>query len=621
VDLQLDLPLHDLKHTQVQGHASWQDAHIVLPGFPVEFERIKGALNFDERHFESPELQAYLDGYPVQVKVAPIKLPKAEGMLPSMITAQGKITGRTLTQKLRIFSNRVFSGIASWNAVVEVGGDNSGWRVNSNLQGMAVNLPAGYAKKASQVLPIEVASEAGEGLIIRIRYGQNFQSLLAFGDEEGLERGDLHFGSGVAVLPASSGLRIRGALDEIAVQDIQQVFNQTSTSKKEADEDAGKALTLPDWLGAVDLHVGELQVWSLHFHEVSLNLPEQKHRRLWIDSDLVRGTAEPLKNGKSGWRAQLAYLNIPQMPQDDSSSTTGKMTPLTSVHPTDLPPIDLHVDMLSYGSWRLGAVNLSIRPANDELHMTNLRVQMPGMVLQGQGAWKEQAGQHSSDLQLKLSANDMGKAFEFFGSPKLMDAKQAELEGKLNWSATPWQLDMHDIQGGLSLKLKDGQIYVAEVNPRSGPIMLLFSLYALPSRLILDFGTVFSRSMTFESINGDFNLLNGNVYTDNLKLAGPVADIKVKGRTGLIAQDFDQQIEVIPSLSVAAALAGTAAGGPLVGAAALLGQQLLKRPLGRLIELDYQLSGSWKQPELKRTAGPFNLPSIAWPEKKSYSLR
>jgi len=621
LDLQLDLPLHDLKHTQVRGHTSWQDARIVLPGFPVEFEHIQGALNFDEHHFESPGLQAYLDGYPVQVKVAPITLPKVEGMLPVKITAQGKITGRTLTQKLHIFSNRVFSGIADWNAVVELGGNNSGWRVNSNLQGMAVNLPAGYAKKASQSLPLEVASEAGEGLILRIRYGQNFQTLLAFGDQEGVERGDLYFGKGVAVLPVGAGLRIRGALDNIAVQDIQQVFNQTSTSEKAADADAGMALTLPDWLGAMDLHVGELQVLGLHLHDVALSLPEQTYRRLWIDSDLVRGTAEPFKNGKSGWRVQLDYLNIPQMPQDDLSPAAGKMSPLTSIHPRDLPPVDLHVDRLNYVSWRLGAVNMSLRPANDEMHINNLQMQMPGMMLQGRGGWKEQAGQHVSTLQLKLSANDMGKAFEFIGSPKLMDAKQAELEGSLEWPSAPWQVHLRDIQGVMGLKLKDGQIYVAEVNPRSGPIMLLFSLYALPSRLSLDFGSVFSRSMTFTSISGDFNVLNGNVYTDDLKLTGPVADIKVAGRTGLIDQDFNQQIEVIPSLSVAAALAGTAAGGPLVGAAALLGQQLLKRPLGRLIELDYQLSGSWKQPELKRTAGPFNLPSISWPAKKSYTLR
>lgn len=621
VDLQLDLPLHDLKHTQVRGHTSWQDAHIVLPGFPVEFEHIQGALNFDERHFESSGLQAYLDGYPVQVKVAPIKLPKAEGMLPVKITAQGKITGRTLTQKLQIFSNRVFSGIASWNAVVELGGDNSGWRVNSNLQGMAVNLPAGYAKKASQSLPLEVASQAGEGLIIRIRYGQNFQALLAFGDKEGVERGDLYFGNGVAVLPADAGLRIRGALDKIAVQDIQQVFSQTSTSEKAADGGVGKALTLPDWLGAMNLRIGELQALDLHLHDVTLSLPEQKHRRLWIDSDLVRGTAEPFKNGKSGWRVQLDYLNIPQMPQDDPGPAAGKMSALTSIHPRDLPPVDLHVDRLNYGSWRLGAVNMSLRSANDEMRINNLQVQMPGMVLQGQGSWKEQAGQHTSTLQFKLSANDMGKAFQFIGSPKLMDAKQAELEGRLEWPTAPWQLHLRDIQGVMSLKLKDGQIYVAEVNPRSGPIMLLFSLYALPSRLSLDFGSVFSRSMTFASISGDFKLLNGNVYTDDLKLTGPVADIKVTGRTGLLDQDFNQQIEVIPSLSVAAALAGTAAGGPLLGAAVLLGQQLLKRPLGRLIELDYLLSGSWTQPELKRTAGPFNMPSIAWPAKKSYTQR
>jgi uncharacterized protein YhdP len=583
---------------------------MVLPGFPLEFDRIHGILKFDEKHFESAGLQAALDGYPVQVKVSPIKLARSEGMLPTQITAEGRITSRTLTQKLRIFSDDVFAGVAGWKAIVDIGGEHPGWRVSSNLRGMAVDLPAGYAKKAAQSVPLEVNSEPGEDLIVRVRYRQDLHALLAFADD-GLRRADLYFGDGTAVLPSGTGLRIRGALDRVAVEDVQRTFSQTSTSDKQ-DVEPGSALVLPDWLDAVNLHVDELQIWGVALHAVNLRLPEQRPRRLWIDSDLVQGVAEPLKN-KAGWAIQLDYLNLPQLPQEASApQASSKMTPLTQVHPAQLPAVDLHVDRLNYGSWHLGALSASIRPSRDEMRLNDLRLQLPGMVLQGVGSWQERASRHVSSLQLQLTADDLGKALQYIGSPKLMDAKQAELDTELEWSAAPWQFHVQDLHGDLSLSLKDGEIYVTEMSPSSGPLMLLFSLYALPSRLSTDFGSIFSRSMVFRNISGAFMVVNGNVYTHDLKLTGPVADIKVVGRTGLAAQDFEQWIEVIPSLTVAAALAGTAAGGPLGGAAAVLGQQLLKRPLERLIELDYQLTGTWQHPELKRTAGPFNLPSLGW---------
>ena len=70
------------------------------------------------------------------------------------------------------------------------------------------------------------------------------------------------------------------------------------------------------------------------------------------------------------------------------------------------------------------------------------------------------------------------------------------------------------------------------------------SISALPRRLALDFRDVFNRGFVFDDITADFVVVDGNAYTDNLKLTGPVAEVGLIGRTGLRDRDYHQQAVV-----------------------------------------------------------------------------
>jgi len=78
------------------------------------------------------------------------------------------------------------------------------------------------------------------------------------------------------------------------------------------------------------------------------------------------------------------------------------------------------------------------------------------------------------------------------------------------------------------------------------------------------------------------------------------------GRIGLASHDFNQKIVVTPSLSSSVAIAGGIAGGPVVGAAIFLVQQLLHRPIGKASQITYHLTGPWDKPQITK-AGQGNL--------------
>jgi uncharacterized protein YhdP len=101
-------------------------------------------------------------------------------------------------------------------------------------------------------------------------------------------------------------------------------------------------------------------------------------------------------------------------------------------------------------------------------------------------------------------------------------------------------------------------------------------------------------------VRGDFELRAGSAYTQNLLLKGAAVDVGVAGRTGLVAQDFDQTVVVSGNPSGPITVAGALAGGPVGAAGALLISQLFKGQLAGLAKVYYRVTGPWVNPRVER---------------------
>jgi len=100
----------------------------------------------------------------------------------------------------------------------------------------------------------------------------------------------------------------------------------------------------------------------------------------------------------------------------------------------------------------------------------------------------------------------------------------------------------------------------------------------------------------FDKIQGGFRIDFGDAWTCNLGLEGPVADMGIVGRTGILDEDYDQIAAVRPHVTNLVPVAGFFAG-PAVGVATLLVTQLLKKPLSGIGENYYVISGGWDAPQ------------------------
>jgi hypothetical protein len=88
------------------------------------------------------------------------------------------------------------------------------------------------------------------------------------------------------------------------------------------------------------------------------------------------------------------------------------------------------------------------------------------------------------------------------------------------------------------------------------------------------------------------------------------ADIRLRGVTDLVDGTFDQTARVTPKIGTGVAIAGAVAGGPLVGAAVFLADKVSGDAVDRLVSYEYQITGPWSDPVVRRVAGSGTAQSV-----------
>jgi uncharacterized protein YhdP len=216
---------------------------------------------------------------------------------------------------------------------------------------------------------------------------------------------------------------------------------------------------------------------------------------------------------------------------------------------------------------------------------------------QGSGAWFVGDNGDTTRFAVSLTSTNVAKTLDQLGFDPVIEAQGLDATASVHWPGPPTGDWMAHVGGDVSLHATKGSLL--DVAPGGGRLIGLLSFSTLPRRLTLDFRDVFNKGLAFDDIKGDFVVIDGNAYTDNLKLTGPVAEIGVIGRTGLRDHDYHQQAVVTAEPSNVLPTVGLL-GGPAVAAALLIFTRVFKEPLKGLGRVSYCVSGSWQEPSVER---------------------
>jgi uncharacterized protein YhdP len=126
-------------------------------------------------------------------------------------------------------------------------------------------------------------------------------------------------------------------------------------------------------------------------------------------------------------------------------------------------------------------------------------------------------------------------------------------------------------------------------------------LQALPRLLTLDFRDVFSDGFAFDSLSGDAQMTNGVLATQNLQMKSVLALVSMDGTVDLAKETQNLHVLVLPDINAGGASLIATLINPVIGAATYLAQLVLRRPVIAAATKEYNIQGSWLEPQITQT--------------------
>jgi uncharacterized protein (TIGR02099 family) len=588
----IHLPIDAVEDGTVTGKMQLRDAAFGLPQRNVKLSSLKGALAFD----------ASRSGVAFHAKQIAVRFRQRPGRLDiSTATSNGTrysdLTLHTHTSAALLAGSDAgplpsyLSGEADWRVDARVRhprgrtGIRVDLRASSSLRGIRVNLPEELAKPANEARTLSVSTSiSAAGMSpVRLDYGKNLRSVLVFGSGGGFDRGTVQFGGKPAPAPTQPGLAIAGDIDQFSLSRWQRWDAKQG-------HNAGKKGVLP-LVSALSVRIQRLELFNRQFQRVTLSAKDQSQ----------------------GWRATVQSRELAGrvLIPDDLSGSDPLVLDLDRLHlklagggagalpsPVDMPPLRVSCKSFQYNELDLGRLKLLARRQANGLDLENVQVTSPYFHIKATGAWTIKGSAQRTRLYIKASADDLGKALKRLGYASGIDGGSATAQAELDWPGQPAAFKLKGLNGRITVSVARGRLL--GIDPGGGRVFGLLSLQALPRRLSLDFSDLFAKGFSFDRIEGNFAISEGDAFTNDLYMTGPAAKIDISGRIGLAARDYDETAVVTPRVTSSLPLVGGLAGGPGVGLGLWLAERMFGKKIDRLSRSYYTITGSWDKPKVER---------------------
>jgi len=588
VTFALGLPLLDRATYSLTAALEVVNGEVAVEGFEPTASEIHGVLTLEDGDLRGEGIEATLLEGPVTIAVS---LPEDPGYLAN-IAFDGEIDVEAVHANFDLPLEGHFAGQTRWQGdlwlpaatYAQVRREPLKFSVESNLSGVALRLPEPFSKSPDEPtgFRLDFVFSESDRLDVRGHVGAARRFALSFRNRDGelsFRRGSVRFGGDFPLLPPRDGLTINGTLGQLRLEEWWALFEGNLPEAP-----------LSGLLLGSDLEIADLSAFGQRLGHTEVAVSQEATQwRLEVESEPVAGTVTlPLDLvDRPQILAEMERLNI----------STANVVAATERDPRDLPGLLIEADQFGVGQRHFGALNANIQADPLGLRMVSFQTESDSFAIEGSGGWFDGSQGPATRLALTLSSQDVATTLEQLGLDPITEGEAGGVTLSVYWPGAPSADWTQSISGDLTLSLERGS--VVNLEPGAGRMMGLMSITALPRRLALDFRDVFNRGLVFDEVHGDFLLIDGNAYTDNLHLTGPVADIGVVGRTGLRDQDYQQQAVVTAEPGKILPTMGFLAG-PQVGAALLIFTQIFKEPLKGIGRASYCVTGSWYEPSVDR---------------------
>jgi len=580
VTLDLKLPLADGATAKVNGSAQLDNARLRVKALDLGVNQINGALKFNEQGVYSNTIKAAALDNPIQIAIK-------SADLQTTVDVTGRVDVSELQKQFKIPGWQVAEGATDYQLKLQLpfGDSSPELLVQSTLTGVALDLPGALAKTREQQrslsLTFNLADE--ELLPISLTYDNQLKAAIKFNiKQQRIESGNVLVGTGNVTQSQESGVKLEINRERLALQELMGLASSLAHGKdSETTTGAG------DSLREIKIH-SEHGLWKkadLGLFDLVLK-PEGNYWAGDINGSIAKGKLKiPVDlKGTDSISLVMDVLDLTAFKQLMSQGNELEVTPV----PDFMPLLTITSQKTLWQSVDLGQLSLETERIPNGIAFKRFELAGNDQKLVLSGDWKVNGKVSETHVQGNLNMPRAGQFLSKLGITQDLTETIAAVNFTGMWNAAPFQFSLTDLQGKIDVNLKSGRIL--SIEPGFGRVLGMLAMAQWIKRLQLDFSDVYEEGLTFNSIKGHFDVLNGKAVTHDLVIDAVPAKITITGETDFINRSLDQVVNVAPKSADAVPIAGTIVG----KVAALIGRSLTgKDQEGFFFGSQYLVKGDW----------------------------
>jgi uncharacterized protein (TIGR02099 family) len=579
--IKLQLPLAELAKSEVSGQFAFagNTLHVLPPLPPIE--RAAGTLAFTESSAQLRNASATFLGGPLRV----IGGTQSGGGV--VLNAGGRFTTNALGPLLGEPWQGRLQGAAGYTGSLRITRD-AGLQValESNLDGVAIDLPPPLAKAAPEAQLLRVAlleGDAGARDRISVTLGQLLRAEVLRQLEGGrmvADRAAIAFnplpGERPRLPERPTRTLLYGTLQELDLDRWLALLSHVA-----GGAEAGST--------AVQMSFGALDAFGKRLRDISVDARLHGGWSASVKSATISGDVQYSGGSDPLLTARMARFDVPENTPGAEPARPAR----------DLPDLDLVAEDFGYHGRRLGRVEMFANHEGTDWQVDRLAMKNTDGSLTGKALWHT-APVSATTLSFEMESGDAGRFLERLGYPNLVRGGKASAKGALAWNGEPMSIDYASLSGTLQLHAEQGQFL--KIEPGIGKLISLISLQNIGRRLVFDFSDVFSKGFQWDVIDAHASIAQGVMETKDFKMSGSAAEVGMQGKVDLANETQDLRVRVVPALDSTASTAAAVAVNPIVGLSSLILQKVLKNPLGQIFAFEYAITGGWADPKVEKLA-------------------
>ena len=545
VELDLKIPLVENVLANVNGIAHLDQNSLMVNAIDLNITEVSGDLRFTEKEFFADNINAKALGFPVNVNVGTENY-------NTTINIDGKTDILQLKKQFGFFNSKYLSdenikGSTSYKVKLNLPENekqSAELTINTDLLGVSIDFPGSLKKSDKQKTPFFVGLSLNEKelLALNLNYNEQLKAAININKQQSeIHSAHIVYGNGQAVIPQEKGINIKVEQDFLNLSEWVEVF------KTDADEEQQQS---ESGINGLSISTKHLQWNNVYYGPFEIAI--QRSENEWegnISCSAAKGTFSiPFNHSaEDKIKMDMVYLNLSALMTIDMQGD--------GFTAEDLPLINVNSSQLWWDNANLGKLKIDSERLLDGVRFNQINVSSNDYTIELKADWIKSDHGSTTEIYGSLHADDVGKFLSLANITDDIEEASAKIDYFGRWSGAPYQFSLAKMNADVDVVFKDGRI--SSIEPGFGRILGLIAMEQWIKRLTLDFDDLYKQGLSFNNINGHFQLNNGIATTKDLLVDAVSAQIAIKGETDLLAKTFDLEMRVVPKSSGAVPIAGT----------------------------------------------------------------